>query len=258
MEPTLIEIKTWACQAGKILRDLYGKPHQIHHKGLVDLVTEADHQSEEYLLAEIRQRYASHRIITEESGLLKGQADHCWYIDPLDGTINYAHNVPLFSVSIGYAEQGQLQAGVVYNPMSEECFSAERGKGAWLNDEPIHVSEITDLIDSLLVTGFPYDTHNAVHTNLDNFNRLTLRSQGVRRLGSAALDLSYVAAGRLDGYWEIKLSPWDLAAGVLIVEEAGGVVTNLEGDANVLQTPYSVLAANPAIYPLLLAALHEA
>ena len=258
MEPTLVELKTWARQAGKILRDLYGKRHQIHHKGLVDLVTEADHQSEEYLLAEIRQHYPTHMIITEESGLLKGKADRCWFIDPLDGTINYAHDVPLFSVSIGYAEHGQMQAGVVYNPMSEECFSAARGKGAWLNDQPIHVSEITELIQSLLATGFPYDTHNAVHTNLENFNRLTLRSQGVRRLGSAALDLSYVAAGRLDGYWEIKLSPWDLAAGVLIVQEAGGVVTNLEGDSDYMKSPYSVLAANPAVHPLLLAALHEA
>ena len=197
-------------------------------------------------------------LITEESGLLKGQADRCWFIDPLDGTINYAHDVPIFAVSIGYAEHGQMQAGVVYNPMTEECFSAERGQGACLNDEPIHVSEITDLIQSLLVTGFPYDTHNAVHTNLEYFNRLTLRSQGVRRFGSAALDLGYVAAGRLDGYWEIKLSPWDLAAGILIVEEAGGMVTSLHGDPNVMQSPYSVLAANPAIHPLLLAVLNEA
>jgi myo-inositol-1(or 4)-monophosphatase len=258
MEPKIEELKTWARQAGSILRDLYGKRHQIHHKGLVDLVTEADHKSEEYLLSEIRQHYPSHAIITEESGNFEGQVDHCWFIDPLDGTINYAHDVPFFAVSLAYAEHGQLQAGVVYNPMSDECFSAERGQGAWLNDEPIHVSEITDLIQSLLVTGFPYDAHNAIHNNLDNFNRLTRRSQGVRRFGSAALDLSFIAAGRLDGYWEIKLSPWDLAAGVLIVEEAGGVVTNMEGDPNVMQTPYSVLAANPAIYPLLLAALHEA
>jgi len=256
MEPTIVELKTWACQAGKILRELYGTHHQIQHKGLVDLVTEADHRSEDYLLSEIRQHYPSHMIITEESGLIKGQAERCWFLDPLDGTINYAHNVPLFAVSIGYAEHGEMQAGVVYNPMSEECFSAETGQGAWLNDEPIHVSEVTELIQSLLVTGFPYDTHNAVHTNLEYFNRLTLRSQGVRRFGSAALDLSYVAAGRLDGYWEIKLSPWDLAAGILIVEEAGGVVTSFDGDANVMKPPYSIVAANPAIHPLLLAALH--
>jgi myo-inositol-1(or 4)-monophosphatase len=258
MEPTIDELKTWARQAGKILCDLYGKRHQIHHKGLVDLVTEADHQSEEYLLSKIRQCYPSHTIITEESGHLEGQDDFCWFIDPLDGTINYAHDLPFFAVSLGYAEHGQMKTGVVYNPMSEECFSAERGKGAWLNDEPIHVSEITDLIQSLLATGFPYDTHSAIHTNLENFNRLTRRSQGVRRFGSAALDLGYVAAGRLDGYWEIKLGPWDLAAGVLIVEEAGGVVTSLEGDPNYMKSPYSVLAANPALHPLLLAALHEA
>jgi len=257
MEPTIDELKTWARQAGKILRDRFGKRHQIHYKGLVDLVTEADHQSEEYLLSEIRQHYPSHMIITEESGHLQGQADFCWFIDPLDGTINYAHDLPFFSVSLGYAEHSQLQAGVVYNPMSEECFSAERGQGAWLNDEPIHVSEVTDLIQSLLVTGFPYDNQNAIHTNLDNFNRLTRRSQGVRRFGSAALDLCYVASGRLDGYWEIKLSPWDIAAGVLIVEEAGGAVTSLDGDPNFMQSPYSVLAANPAIHPLLMAALHE-
>ena len=145
-----------------------------------------------------------------------------------------------------------MQLGVVYDPMQDELFSAELGQGAWLNDRPMRVSEIGDLIQSLVVTGFPYDLLDTPNNNLDNFTRLSRLTQGVRRIGSAAIDLCYVAAGRFDGYWEIRLSPWDLAAGSLIVREAGGIVTSMDGSPNLLQPPYSIVAGNPKIYPLII------
>jgi len=252
MTPTLFELKSWALQAGEILRAGVGQEHFIHHKGTVNLVTEMDQRSEEFLIKEIRSHYPDHRIVTEESGLLEGLDTHCWYIDPLDGTTNYAHGLPIFCVSIGYAEHGQLKLGVVYDPMQDEIFCAEAGGGAWLDDQPLHVSEISELLQSLLVTGFPYDLLDTPQNNLENFTRLSRLSQGVRRLGSAAIDLCYVAAGRLDGYWEVRLSPWDLAAGALIVREAGGVVTSLTGSPDLLQPPYSIVAGNPHLQPELL------
>jgi myo-inositol-1(or 4)-monophosphatase len=257
MTPTLVELKSWATQAGTILRAGVGQEHSIQHKGTVNLVTEMDHQSEDYLVGEIRRRYPEARIVTEESGLLAGRDSHTWYIDPLDGTTNYAHGLPLFCVSLGYAEHDELKLGAVYDPMQDELFSAEQGQGAWLNDAPLHVSGVHELIQSLLVTGFPYDLVDTPHNNLENFTRLTRLSQGVRRLGSAALDLCYVAAGRLDGFWEISLSAWDLAAGALIVREAGGVATSLEGDWNLLKPPYSIVAGNPYIYPQLMELLQK-
>ncbi|MEK6256558.1 MAG: inositol monophosphatase, partial [Chloroflexota bacterium] len=166
----------------------------------------------------------------------------------LDGTVNYAHGVPIFSVSIAYAHKGQMMLAVVYDPMRDECFSAERSKGACLNGNPIHVSEETELGQSLLVTGFPYDTWDNPENNLDNFARFALLTRGVRRLGSAALDLCYVAVGRFEGFWEIRLQPWDLAAGGLIVQEAGGKITNISGEADYLSAPPSVIAANPTMH----------
>ncbi len=255
MHPSLSEVQTIARQAGEILRAGYGREHDIDHKGVTDLVTEVDRQSEALILKEIRARFPDHSIITEESGSLDGDHDHCWYIDPLDGTVNYAHAVPIFSVSLAYAYRGQLQIGVVYDPMRDECFSAERGGGAWLNETPLHVSPIAELVDSLLVTGFPYDTWKNSHTNMEYFETFARRTQGVRRLGSAALDLSYVAAGRLDGFWEISIYPWDIAAGGLITQEAGGIVTGRSGDPDYLKPPCTILAANPALYPLMLEVL---
>lgn len=252
MTPSLFELKSWALQAGEILRAGLGDEHHIHHKGTVNLVTEMDQRSEDFLVKEIRRHYPDHKIITEESGLLEGLEDHCWYIDPLDGTTNYAHGLPIFCVSIGYAEHGQLKLGAIYDPMQNELFSAELGAGAFLGETPLHVSGISELLQSLLVTGFPYDLLDTPNNNLENFTRLSRLSQGVRRMGSAAIDLCYVAAGRLDGYWEMRLSPWDLAAGTLIVREAGGVVTSLAGSPDVLQPPYSIVAGNPFIQPQLL------
>lgn len=256
--PTLGQIENWARQAGKILSDGYGKLHVIDHKGITNLVTEVDRSSEALLLALIREQFPSHTILTEESGLLSAEQRHkIWYIDPLDGTTNYAHNLPIFSISIAYAVDGVIQMGVVYDPMRGECFSAQRGGGASLNGTPIHVSETRTLIESLLVTGFPYDTLTSAYNNLDFFSRFSMLTQGVRRLGSAALDLAYVAAGRLDGYWEIKLKPWDVAAGALLVQEAGGTITGMRGQADFISPPNSVLAANPVLHPLMLAVLEE-
>ncbi len=251
MSPTLFELKSWALQAGTILRAGVGQEHAIRHKGRVNLVTEMDQRSEDYLVREIRSHYPEHCIVAEESGLLSGKDTHCWYIDPLDGTTNYANGLPLFCVSIAYAEHGELKLGAIYDPMQDELFCAEQGGGAWMNDALLHVSDTSELIKSLLVTGFPYDLIDTPRNNLENFTRLTRLSQGVRRLGSAAIDLCYVAAGRLDGYWEMTLGPWDLAAGSLIVREAGGVVTSLEGDPQILQPPYSIVAGNPHIHPQL-------
>lgn len=180
-----------------------------------------------------------------------------WYIDPLDGTVNFAHGVPIFTVSIAYEQDGALSLGAVYDPMMDECFCAERGHGAFLNGEAIHPSDVQDLNHSLLVTGFPYDIRTNPDNNLDLFNRFSLRSHGVRRLGSAALDLCYVACGRFDGFWEKRLSAWDIAAGALIAREAGARVTDLSGGGDFLSPPYSILAAAEGIHPQMLAVIGE-
>lgn len=251
MKPTITEIIDWAKRAGQILRDGYGKAHQINLKGRIDLVTEMDHKSEAYLVGQIQQRFPDHLIYSEESGRINGKEEACWYIDPLDGTTNYAHHIPIFSVSIAYAEDGKLALGVVYEPMRDECFSAVRGQGAWLNGERLQVSNAEELISSLLVTGFPYDSAG-MEKNVRFFGHFTRLSQGVRRLGSAAVDLCYVASGRFDGYWEQTLQPHDLAAGALIAREAGAVVTSLTGNQNLFIPPYSILAANPILHAQML------
>ena len=257
MHPTLEIVQLLAKESGAILRAGYGQKHQVDHKGLVDLVTEMDRKSENYLIEQIQSRYPDHQIISEESGHLNGDHNHGWYIDPLDGTVNYAHGIPIFSVSIAYLVNQTVQIGAVYDPMRDELFSAERGEGAFLNGEPLHVSSAQKMIDSLLVTGFPYDLWSSKVNNLEYFSRFSRQSQGVRRLGSAALDLCYVAAGRFDGYWEIKLSPWDIAAGTLIAQEAGALVTDMNGSPDFLRPPYSIVTANQDILPLMLAVLKE-
>lgn len=253
MTPSRSDLIELARKAGSLLREGYGKQHAIDHKGRIDLVTEMDRKSEAFLIQEIQAKFPGHSIYSEESGRLSGQDHSCWYIDPLDGTTNYAHNIPFFTVSIAYAEAGEMRLGAVYDPMRDECFSAERGKGAWLNENPIRVSKTHEMLDSLLVTGFPYEGESLRNLNLKNFAHFTNLSQGVRRLGSAALDLCYVASGRVDGYWELSLRAYDLAAGALIVEEAGGVVTSIRGEADYLKMPFSILAGNPTIHRLMLA-----
>lgn len=251
-QPTLSQLEHFARGAGAILREGYGKEHQVDRKGRIDLVTEMDRKAEAFLMDQILSTFPGHQILTEETGEIKGQAGCTWYIDPLDGTTNYAHHMPTFAVSLAFSSEGQMQLGVVYDPMRDECFSAEKGRGAWLNGQPIRVGQADQLLHALLVTGFPYDLER-IEKNLVCFAHFSRLSQGVRRLGSAALDLCYIAAGRVDGYWEQTLQAWDLAAGSLIVEEAGGVVTSIQGDPNYIKPPYSILAANPNLHAQMLA-----
>lgn len=258
MQPTLAYLENLARQAGEILRTGYNQEHQVGYKGVIDLVTEVDHQSEAYLLGEVRRDFPAHHIFSEESGVIQGNEEHVWYIDPLDGTVNYAHHVPVFCVSIGYAHQGELTLGAVYDPLRDEMFTAERGKGAHLNGRRLRASQTTELQRSLLVTGFPYDTWNTPQDNFSNFEKLAKLSQGVRRLGSAALDLCYVSSGRFDGYWELSLNPWDVAAGGLLCEEAGAKVTNILGGADYISAPQSILAAASGIHARMLEELQRA
>ncbi len=255
MQPTLDKLESLARQAGEILRKGQEQGFGISFKGEIDLVTEIDHRSETFLLGEIARQFPGHHVISEEVGEVAGDCDHLWYIDPIDGTVNYAHKIPLFTVSIAYQELGQVTLGVVYEPMRDECFSAQRGKGAWLNGKRIQVSAQTSLDQSLLVTGFPYDIRTNPQNNLDNYTRFSLRSQAVRRLGSAALDLCYVAAGRADGFWEIRIKAYDIAAGGLIAEEAGARVTNIHGSTDYLADPVSILAAPPEVHAQMLGVL---
>lgn len=256
MPPTLTEIESLARAAGGILRAGYQREHEINYKGIIDLVTEIDHQSEAYLLGEIRARFPESHIVTEESGVIEGNRDALWYIDPLDGTVNYAHNIPFFCVSIAFALNGSMHLAAVYDPMRDEMFTAERGKGARLNGHVLQPSSAAELQRSLLVTGFPYDAWNTPQDNFANFARLGKLSQGVRRLGSAALDTCYVAAGRFDGYWELSLKPWDVAAAGLIAEEAGALVTNFDGRPDYVSAPQSIIAAAPDLHAKLMSALH--
>ena len=258
MEPTLELLESLARQAGEILRQGQLSGFEISFKGEIDLVTEVDRRSEDFLLAEIARQFPSHRVIAEESGEVQGDCECAWFIDPLDGTVNYAHSVPFFAVSIGYQKRGEMRLGVVYDPMRDECFSAERGRGAWLNGKPLHPSRQTSLIHSLLVTGFPYDIRTNPENNLDHYTRFSLSSQGVRRMGSAALDLCYVAAGRFEGFWEIQIKTYDIAAGGLIAEEAGAVVTDVHGSSQYLSEPVSILAAVSGIHAEMLGLLNSA
>lgn len=258
MKPGLAFLESLARQAGEILRAGVNQHFQIDRKGVIDLVTEMDHRSENFILGEIQKRYPTHRIISEEVGVVEGDASHVWYVDPLDGTVNYAHGIPFYTVSIAYAEDGQVRLGAVYDPSRDELYTGEKGSGAQLNGQPIRVSAAQDLDQSLLVTGFPYDIRTHPQKNLDHFTRFSLRSQGVRRLGSAALDLCYVAAGRLDGFWEIRIKSYDIAAGGLIAAEAGALVTKVDGSPDYITPPCSILAAAPPIHAQMLELLNQA
>ncbi|MDH3943921.1 MAG: inositol monophosphatase, partial [Anaerolineae bacterium] len=245
--PRLDEIEALARGAGEILREGFGQAQKVTHKGVIDLVTEYDERSEQYLMEKIANDFQGHKVMAEESGGREGDGECLWIVDPLDGTVNYAHGLPIFSVSLAFAVKGQVVMGVVYDPMRDECFTAEKGKGAWMNGDQLQVGGRERLGESLLVTGFPYDARENADNNLDHFAHMALRSMGVRRLGSAALDLCYIAAGRFDGYWEIRLEAWDIAGGGLIVREAGGTATNLQGKSDYLKPPYSIAAANPKL-----------
>lgn len=250
MQPRIDELIRLAKGAGKILKDGFGKQHEIKMKGVIDLVTEIDKQAEDYLITKIRNMHPGDMITGEESGTHNGSSTAGqWLVDPLDGTLNYAHGIPIFSVSIAYALNGHVMQGVVYDPMQDECFSAVRGQGAFLNERRLQVSGVQQMVGAMLCTGFPYDVHTTEDNNLNYFSNFVRKSQAVRRLGSAALDLGYVAAGRLDGFWELQLNAWDIAAGMLLVEEAGGIVTDMAGKPIKLVPPYSIVAANKALHP---------
>lgn len=257
MELTLQYVINLAREAGDLLRQRFTQPHQIEYKGVIDIVTEADKQAEELIIGRIRRDFPAHTIISEESGLLAGADDDVWYIDPLDGTTNFAKGVPFYSVSIAYAHAGRLLYGAVYDPSQDECFSAEARAGAWLNGKPLHVSAETDLNKSLLVTGFPGDIRTVKENNLDHYAWFSLRSMAVRRFGSAALDMAYVGAGRMDGYWETKINPWDIAAAVLVVQEAGGKVTTMKGEPDFFKPPFDLVAAAPGVHQAIVDGLNR-
>ncbi|HWG59430.1 MAG TPA: inositol monophosphatase family protein [Candidatus Acidoferrales bacterium] len=247
MNPFLDVAMEAAAEAGAMLREACARPKNIAYKGEVDLVTESDRRSEELIVRRLRSRFPDHAIVAEEGGGTEAaSARYCWHVDPLDGTTNFAHSYPCFAVSIGLAEAGEPVAGVVLNPISGELFSAARGEGARLNGREIRVSNIEKLATSLVATGFP-TRQRASSANIHYYWQFTLQSHGVRRDGSAALDLCSVACGRFEGFWEFGLNSWDTAAGMLIVREAGGMVTDLLGQ------PYSpggehVLATNGRVH----------
>ena len=216
-----------AQQGGAILKDLWGNLREIKEKDFPgDLVTEADRQSEQAILQCLSDHFPDHQFLAEESGLSSRQSEFKWAIDPLDGTTNYAHQYPMVAVSIGLLHDNEPILGVVYNPITGELFQAAKGLGATLNHQPISVSHIAALKDSLLATGFAYDRRETQDDNYAEFCHFTHLAQGVRRAGAASLDLAYVACGRLDGYWERGLKPWDMAAGIVIVTEAGGHISD--------------------------------
>lgn len=236
-----------AREAGEILLNLLGKVRQIDYKGKNNLVTEADKMSEELIVRRIKEAYPSHDVFAEESGRHSHDSRHLWLIDPLDGTTNYAHAYPFFAVSIAIETDGQVEAGLVYDPVKDEMFTAELGKGAFLNGLPIHVTDTVRLDEGHLCTGFVHENTGMVEENLIHFANFIRASRAVRRDGSAALDLCYLACGRFDGFWELGLNPWDTAAGVLIVEEAGGFVTDFSGGEYSIYVK-EILASNRGIH----------
>jgi myo-inositol-1(or 4)-monophosphatase len=236
-----------ARKAGGILKDNIHGAREITYKGDINLVTEMDTRSERAVVGILHESFPGHGIIAEEETTIRNESGYTWIIDPLDGTTNYAHGYPCFSVSIALKHEGDVITGVVYDPMRDELFTAQKGQGAFLNGKRIKVSTIDVLIKSLLATGFPYDRKVSEKNNLDYFHDLLMASQEVRRDGSAALDLCSVAAGRFDGFWELKLKPWDVAAGSLIVLEAGGRITDLSGSTFDIFSD-EVLASNGIIH----------
>ena len=247
-----------ALKAGTLLRELFEQPHQIQHKSAIDLVTEADLASEELILDMLQHNLPGIKIMSEESFAAYDDipAEPVWIIDPLDGTTNFAHNFPWFAVSIALYAEGRSQVGIIYNPMQNELFCAALDSGAWLNDRPIGVSTVSSLQNALVATGFPYDVRERSDAILAVLKTVLTHAQGVRRPGAAALDLAYLACARLDAFWEVGLKPWDTAAGYLLVEEAGGTLSNFAG---VPFSPFSpeLLASNSLLHKDLTALLKE-
>jgi myo-inositol-1(or 4)-monophosphatase len=230
-EESLKEAEAAARESGEMLRQNIDSRREIVYKGAVNLVTDFDERSQEVILSHLSSQFPEHDFLAEEDLLEERGSEFRWIIDPIDGTTNYAHNFPVFCVSIALEWKGKVVCGVIYDPMRDEMFSAISGSGALMNGRRIRTSTNGDLDKSLLATGFPYDVRESKVNNIDHFANFATRVQAIRRCGSAALDLSYVACGRFDGFWELKLSPWDVAAGILIVKESGGHVTDFKGEA---------------------------
>jgi len=250
-----------ARDAGRVLVDRLGRALQISNKGDIDLVTEADLAAEKLIIERIRSHYPRHAILAEESGLsdgitvVPGKSEWKWIVDPLDGTTNYAHGYPCFCVSIALERAGRIEIGVIYDPLRDEMFAAERGRGATLNERGISVSSVADLNSAMVCTGFPYDVRERPNF-ARHFATFTMEAQAVRRDGSAALDLASVACGRFDGFWEDGLNPWDIAAGVLLIEEAGGRVTDFAGGTLNIYTA-KVLVSNGKIHQAMMRVLRS-
>jgi myo-inositol-1(or 4)-monophosphatase len=236
-----------AREAGALLRERFGTRLDVRHKGRINLVTEVDLLAEQCIRRQIQAHFPDHSILAEEEGLTETASAFRWIVDPLDGTTNYAHGYPFFSVAIAVEQHGEIIVGVVYDPLRNELFSAAKGQGAYCNGQPLHVSDVTSLEQALLVTGFPYNVKSSLQKNLDHFSAFLDVAQAIRRDGSAALDLAYVAAGRFDGFWELNLAPWDMAAGSLLVTEAGGQVTAFGGQAFSPYVP-EIVASNGHIH----------
>ena len=247
-----------ALRAGALQKERYGDPTLIvEHKGAIDLVTEVDRKCEQAILEVLRGHFPDHDFVTEETHIDRTGSRFVWFIDPLDGTTNFAHSYPFFCTSIALTRDGEVIAGAVYDCVKQELFSAERGGGAHLNGRRLKVTDRAELLTSLLVTGFPYDLRDDLQNKLRLFTRFMGEARAIRRDGAAALDLSYVAAGRVDGFWEELLQPWDLMAGRLLVEESGGVVTRFDGRPLGLRAD-EIVAANPALHALMLEVFRKA
>lgn len=244
-------------EAGALLLNYSARGFRVEYKNPINLVTDADRAAEQCLIDHIRNCFPSHRFLAEERGRVEqAPSPYLWIIDPLDGTTNFAHGYPAYCVSIGLEYRGRCILGVIYDPSRDELFTASETWGAQLNDRPIHVSETTSLDNSLLVTGFAYDIRESPRNNLDHFAQFALKAQGLRRTGSAALDLCYVAAGRFDGFWEVRLNPWDMAAGSVIVREAGGQLTDFSGkDLSIYEQ--EIVASNGHIHEAMLDVLNH-
>jgi len=248
-----------AREAGAILMEGHGREHRPERKGAIDLVTVYDRRSEALILARLRQRHPGSRVLAEESGVHEDEDSGPlrWLVDPLDGTTNYAHNYPFFAVSIAAEVEGVLTAGAIHDPVAGETFAVARGHGATLNERPIRVSATARLEDALLVTGFPYDVRENPEPLMRPFQAFLTRAQAIRRDGAATLNLAYLAMGRFDGFWEARLSPWDLAAGVLLVEEAGGRISDYRGGPFRIEGG-EILATNGALHAEMMETLANA
>jgi myo-inositol-1(or 4)-monophosphatase len=244
-----------AREAGALLAAHFERHIGFELKGEYDLVTEADRASEQLVIDRLRSHFPTHAIVAEECGGHAGASDYCWYVDPLDGTTNFAHGFPMFNVTMALEHSGELIAGVIFDPVRNEMFASERGSGAYLNNRRIHVSTVGRLEEALVATGFPSRKRH-LHVNVHFYYQLAMLTHGVRRAGSAALDLAYVASGRLDGFWEFGLNPWDMAAGILLIREAGGKCSDMEGGPANLRGQH-LLADNGLVHDQLLAVFSE-